>query len=71
MKLMKLTNALEDLDGELLFINPNVVSAIYEYPDDDDVPVTTIYGPTGEQWRVKETLSDTTKMFEDCINHGR
>jgi uncharacterized protein YlzI (FlbEa/FlbD family) len=64
--MLKLTNALKELSGELLFVNPNVISAIYEYPDDDNggEPVTVIYGPQGEQWKIKENISDVVKMIE-------
>ena len=63
--MIKLTNALEAHKGNLIYINPYHISAVYEFAKEKNGSLTTmVYGGyTGVNWEVEESLSEVLKLL--------
>jgi hypothetical protein len=68
MKLIKLTNNADHSKGLPIYINPEMVTAVYERPLEPGGSLVTILygGPQGLEWYVEEGLSEVLKKVEDA-----
>jgi hypothetical protein len=63
---IKLTNASEEHKGNLIYINPYHISAVYEFAKEKNGSLTTmIYGGyAGVTWEVEESLGEVLKLLK-------
>ena len=68
MKLIKLTNNAEHSKGLPIYINIDMITAVYERAlEPGGSLITIIYGgPTGLEWYVEEGLSEVLRKVEDA-----
>jgi hypothetical protein len=61
---IKLTNAAEQHKGNVIHINTDQITAIYEIAKVPDGSLTTMVygGPVGTDWEVEESLAEVMKM---------
>jgi hypothetical protein len=64
--MIKLTNAVEAHKGNLIYINPYHISAVYEFAKTNGGSLTTVIygGYTGINWEVEESLNEVLKLIK-------
>ena len=61
--MIKLTNAVEGRQDDVIYINAKHITAVYEDHVDGGGLVTKVYGQTGIVWTVQESLGEVIKKI--------
>ena len=63
-KLIKVTNATEDRNGEGLILNTDLIISFFEHEREDGERVSIAYGMNGNNWEIKETIEEINDLIK-------
>jgi hypothetical protein len=67
-KFVRLTNNIGQHKGNILYINIDYITSVYEETTPDGVKTFVYGGPTGVVWDVEETTTEVIRKIEKVIN---
>ena len=61
--MLKLTNAVEQYEGQPLLLNSDFIVSVYGTVDEKDNDISVIYSSIQQTWFVKETVEQIFEMM--------
>jgi uncharacterized protein YlzI (FlbEa/FlbD family) len=60
--IIKLTNAVKEMEGKPFLLNTDTIISVFEGKDENELPAIFIYGQNDKTWMIKETVEEVFAM---------